>query len=159
MFAEFGNAQKAIKPSVKIARTKEYIMATKETMVAVEIGVKGGGKISVSIPAVPTGKMPFTELIYKAIDKLGTYYKNKKGEVSQHKTLHTTFSGLNGVIAKHYGFTDRNQVFAVYKHLLNIGAISSRPVFKGMLIGMPGAIKTTEDSETVTNKAMSAMGL
>ena len=131
-----------------------------EKMVVVEIGQKGGGKLQVSIPVSPTGKKPYAELVYMAIDKLGTFYENKKkGTTATMKTLHTTFSGLNGVIAKHYGFLDRNQVFAVYKHLANTGVISSRPVFKGMLIGLPGAIAETQDSETTTNKAMSAMGL
>ena len=159
MLAEFGTAKRAIKPCGTIARTGDYIMATDKN-ITVEIGQRGGTKLAVTIPATPVGKKSYTELIYMAIDKLGTFYTNPTTKVvSPNKTLHTTFSGLNGVIAKHYGFLDKNQVYAVYKHLTATGAISSRPVFKGMLIGMPGAIKTTEDGETVTNKAMSAMGL
>ena len=128
--------------------------------ITVEVAQKGGTKLTVTIPEVPVGRKPYTELLYMAIENLGSFYKNPKtGVVATHKTVHTTFSGLNGAIAKHYGFLQKEQVYAVYKHLTAIGAISSRPVFKGLLIGMPGAIKATEDAESVTNKAMKALGL
>jgi len=120
----------------------------------------GKDKTVVMLPVSVAGKLDYAAFLYKVIDTFGTFYTNPTtNKTADYKTVHTVFGKVNGMIAKYYGFGDKNLVYAVYQYLKDNNKISSRPVKMGMLIAMPDKIRAVEDTETASSNALAKMGL
>lgn len=114
----------------------------------------------VQLPIAVAGKVSYQAFLHNAIDNIGKAYVSKDGKIAHtYKSLHTVYNRLNDAMAKYYGFTDKNFVYAVYKYATDNGFISSMPAKGGMIIAMPGDIKSGVTSEQSATDTLAKMGL